>query len=134
MHSRVTGGAKGLADSFFDFIPGGERVSGVIGDIAKDVLGPAAGFTFTAKQVQRFTGIFEDSAGEISGDTTEVENDVRDLFATFSESGGLSSPTALNNFVNALDELADKLAEGDPAAQKLARRIRELIKELQNPA
>jgi TP901 family phage tail tape measure protein len=130
----ITEGAQDLAGSFFDLIPGGERVSGILGDIAKDTLGPAAGFTFAAKQVQRFTGVFSDSVGEISGDATAVENDVRDLFSVFSESGGLSSPTAVNEFVNSLDELADKLAEGDPAAQKLARRIRELIKELQNPA
>lgn len=65
---------------------------------------------------------------------SSVENDVRDMFAAFSESGGLGSPTALNEFVNGLDDLADRLAKGEPEAQKLARRIRELIKELQSPA
>lgn len=126
---RLTGFVGDLATSFRNVLPGPVREGlSFLGDIGTDFLGPAAGFTFSAKQIQKFAGLFGEEAEKIQGDAKETAKQVEAFLASFGE--GPLEVTAIQSAITGLDEMADKLAGGDAEAQRLAAAIREVIKEI----
>lgn len=121
--------ASGIGGDLFEDLPGPLReVAAEAADIGKGLLGPQAGFTFTAREIRRWSDRFRGSAEEVRGDAQKTTKEIEALFKAFGE-GPLKS-TAINEILVTLDAMADKLSTGDVEAQRLATAIRGIIEEI----
>ena len=133
---EIAGAAKDAGKEFSDAVPGASRFFGFLKSQAsariRGAISPVpAGVRITATAGRAAAGRF----GLIGKDTKKIGDEadrarikVELLFRALGQ--GPLRDANLGATVNQLEAMADELSQGDAEAQKLARQIREIIKEI----
>lgn len=77
-----------------------------------------------------FVGFARFALGQLQGSAKDTNKEIQKIFATFKESRG--GTTDFNAAAVAMQKLVDKLADGDAEAQRLAERVRIILKFMQD--